>query len=79
MSFVSQPAKFSTTVTPSDVTNLDAPTTCSPEISKEKIIPADGGVNFGGSSRLIFVPVGGVGTNDSDRISVGVSRKVGVS
>lgn len=28
MSFVSQPAKFSATVTPSDVTNLDAPTTC---------------------------------------------------
>ena len=28
MSFVSQPAKFSTTVTPSDVTDLGAPTTC---------------------------------------------------
>ena len=28
MSFVSQPAKYSATVTPSNVTNLDAPTTC---------------------------------------------------
>lgn len=51
----------------------------SPDVIKEKILPADGGVNFGGSARLIFVPVGGTGTNDSDRISVGVSRKVGVS
>ena len=50
-----------------------------PPVIKEKIIPVDGGVNFGGSSRLIFVPVGGVGNNDSDRISVGVSRKIGVS
>jgi hypothetical protein len=51
----------------------------SPDVIKEKILPAAGGVNFGGSARLIFVPVGGTGTNDSDRISVGVSRKVGVS
>ena len=28
MSFVSQPAKYSATVIPSNVTNLDAPTTC---------------------------------------------------
>lgn len=68
MSYTAQPAKFSATVTPSDVTSLDSPTTC-------LFI----GVNFGGSARLIFVPVGGTGTNDSDRISVGVSRKVGVA
>lgn len=51
----------------------------SPDVIKEKILPAAGGVNFGGSARLIFVPAGGTGNNDSDRISVGVSRKVGVS
>lgn len=51
----------------------------SPDVIKEKVIETDGGVSFGGSSRLIFVPVGGVGNNDSDRISVGVSRKIGVS
>ena len=28
MSYTAQPAKFSATVTPSDVTDLDSPTTC---------------------------------------------------
>ena len=28
MSYTAQPAKFSATVTPSDVTSLDSPTTC---------------------------------------------------
>lgn len=50
-----------------------------PEIIKEETLESTGGTAFGGSSKLIFVPVGGVGANDSDRINVGVSRKVGVA
>jgi hypothetical protein len=50
-----------------------------PVVTRERVLAPSGGVTFNRSAKMTFVPAGGVARNDMDRISVGVSKKIGVS